>query len=948
MSNYNDFASVLIQAAIGMATNNGTPASTLTEVAQAAIAAATKNIPTTSTATATNRRKADFNDINELLKNHWGGSYYYGNAIPEKKLRNARAAMGIPSTKKIYALYDNTIFGSAKEGACFTDNEIYGRTSSSSEVLTYDDLTKKTITYSSSGYLRFNDVPTVFSAWFDSLLVKLNRVNAPVDTTKAIEAIKQGKFAQCIKYLDDEEAHVKYTQPQDLFLYRKLYIEANIAMLKMDTATTLLNTLRKNQGTNKDVADYIADTEKRISEYKVQYDNDVNELNKTLELCEKLCSEDKFEEALELLEAVSLRDDFTKKIKREYYKTKIATYLRAEKPDKAEETIADLFEKEFIDSNEKTALDKQVYELRETLHRRFLQEQRELITKRIETAKMYEKYEIYESASDTILAALSDAPKELNVERVNLFKMLADMLMTQYEYDDLYAIAKQYSDVTSSDKLGYALSERIEEHKAAHAEEYFDHLYSGLLYYMQNGKLERAQRYLDNAKEIKSTFDLRCSEVNLSLLKLDYIESRNLIDSLIADKSMFDTAAFDEAIEQLEAQYDNMIFAISDMLKSYALSNNIEALMEKHGYRDFVDGDGLNVPCIAARSANHKILDSLLDYGYGYEFRRTNEGFGIAFLAAMQVDYEAFAEFINARMDSFDGDINCVLNEKMDYGFAVSEVTRDLRAANGIGELEARDIAIRGAYNEAILLMAVLLDDAKRAAILAMLSERKSMQETKAAQMREALPSELQRIDNETKEKCTSLRTASSELVSLISDVPEDEDSYRLNSVVEELNDAVKAANDFARANAEQKKAAKKAALENAEGFVNTIQSRITAFEAIDSSEILSLLAIPAASIQLGEYNEENQTLAFTLGDQIVEVEMSSQFAELIISHSDKVQVSKGIKSDFDGCTFTVVYDFTYSDGENSCTVSFTKETEIDESLTEDKFVDRILGLLKN
>lgn len=948
MSNYNDLANVLAQAAIGMATNNGTHASSPTEIAQAAIAAATKDVPAASSTSAANRRKADFNDINELLKNHWGGSYYYGNAIPEKKLRNARAAMGIPSTKKIYALYDNTIFGSAKEGACFTENEIYGRTSSSSEVLTYDELTKKTITYSSTGYLRFNDVPTVFSAWFDSLLVKLNRVNAPVDTAKAMEAMKQGEFAQCIKCLDDEESHVKYTQPQDLFLYRKLYIEANIAMLNMDNATKLLNTLKKNQGTNKDVADYIADAEKRISDYQIHYENDVNELNKALELCEKLCSDKQFDEALELLDGISLREDFTKKVKREYYKCKVATYLRAEKADEAEAVIADLYEKEFIDSNEKTALDKQVYELRETLHRRFIQEQRELITKRIETAKMYEKYEIYESASDTLLAALSDAPTELNVERVNLFKMLADMLMSQYEYDDLYAIGKQYSDVTSSDKLGYSLYERIEEHKAAHAEEYFDHLYSGLLYYMQNGKLERAQRYLDNAKEIKSTFDLRCSEVNLAILKLDYTESRNLIDKLIADKSMFDTSAFSETIAQLEAQYENMILAISDMLKSYALSNNIEALMAKDGYEGFVDGDGLNVPCIAARSANHKILDSLLDYGYGYEFRRTNEGFGIAFLAAMQIDYEAFAEFINARMDSFDGDINCVLNEKMDYAFAVSEVTRDLRASEGIGELEARDIAIRGAYSEAILLMAVLLDDAKKNAILSMLSERKVMQETLVAQMRDALPGELQRIDSETKAKCTTLSTASSELASLISDVPEDEDNYRLDSVIEELNDAVKAANDFAKENAEKKKAAKKAALEKEEGFVATIQSRIDTFGAIDSSEIVSLLAIPAAAIQLGEYNEDNQTLAFTLGDQIVEAEMSSQFAALITSHSDKVQVTKDIQNEFDGSTFTVVYNYTYSDSVNSCTVSFTKETDIGESLTEDKFVDRILGVLKS
>lgn len=886
---------------------------------------------------------ANFDAINDILKEYYDSSFYYGSNIPSKKLTNAIVSY-VPTTAKVYALYDSTIFGSAKEGACFTQDTIYFKSGKTSYSVKYDAILaapvgEKTLggTYCGSLYI-----------WFPKLMENIKKSNDPVDLTEAKKSMSDGSYAQAIRALDQQEKYVRNTPVDDVVVYRYMYIEAYLGLKDYTKAEQLLKSFMSQFRTNAKASSLAAGAEKQISEYKEQYERDLNALKKIIEECESLRSEKNYDEAIEKLLAVELREDFTKSVKRDYYKSLIATYLLAEKPDDAEATINELYEKDFIDSNEKTALDKQVYELRETLHRRFIQEQRELITKRIETAKMYEKYEIYESASDTILAALSDAPKELNVERVNLFKMLADMLMTQYEYDDLYAIAKQYSDVTSSDKLGYSLSERIEEHKAAHAEEYFDHLYSGLLYYMQNGKLERAQRYLDNAKEIKSTFDLRCSEVNLAILKLDYIESRRFIDRLIADKSMFDISAFNEAIEQLEAQYENMILAISDMLKSYALSNNIEALMEKDGYRDFVDGDGLNVPCIAARSANHKILNSLLDYGYGYEFRRTNEGFGIAFLAAMQIDYVAFAEFIHGRMDSFDGDINCVLNEKMDYGFAVSEVIRDLRTANGIGELEARDIAIRGAYSEAIMLMAVLLDDTKRTAIMDMLSERKRMQETKVAQMREALPGELEHIDTETKAKCTTLTAASSELVSLISDTPEDEDNYSLDSVIEELNDAVKAANDFAKANAEKKKAAKKTALENAEAFVTTIQSRMDAFEAIDSSEILSLLAIPTVLVQLGEYNEENETLAFTLGYQVVEAEITSQFANLITSHSDKVQVTKDVQSDFDGSTFTVVYNFTYSDGENSCTVSFTKETEIDESLTEDKFVDRILGLLQS
>lgn len=887
----------------------------------------------------------NFEAIKEMLKesSYSHSALYYDSSIPEKKLRNARSSMNVPYNEKVYALYDYTIFGSAKEGACFTEVGIYYKSGSILDMVKYETIISTPINNRS-----LNGKHSTLFGWFAETMEQIKKVNDPIDVSEAKKAVSEGNYPKAIELLNAQAKYAVNTSVDDMAVYDCMYIDTYISMLNFAEAEKRLTAYKAKYKNNAKASTLATNSEARIAEYRKQYDADVEALNRTLTKSEQLRADKSFDEAIDLLTAVELREDFTKKIKKDYYKHLIATYLCAERPDDAEAVITDLYEKDFIEYSEKEALDKQVYELRETLHRRFLQEQRELITKRIETAKMYEKYEIYESASDTLIAALSDAPNELVTERTNLFKMLADMLMTQYEYDDLSAIGKQYSDVTSYDRLGYYLSDKIEEHKAAHQEEYFDHLYSGLLYYLQSGKLERAERYLNNAKEIKSTFDLRCSEVNLAILKLDYTESRNLIDCLLSDRAMFDADTFDVAIEQLETQYENMILAISDMLKSYALANNIEALMAKDGYAGFVDADGLNLPCIAARSANHKILDSLLDYGYGYEFRRTNEGFGIAFLAAMQIDYDAFAEFINARMDSYDGEINCVLNEKMDYGFAVSEVTRDIRASEGIGELEARDIAIRAAYSEAIMLMATLLDDAKRNAILDKLAERKTKQETLVAQMREALPSELQRIDDETKAKCASLSTASSELTSLISDVPEDEDSYRLDSVIEELNDAVKAANEFAKANAEKKKAAKKAALEKEEGFIATIQSRIDSMKAIDSSEITSLLAIPTSAVQLGEYNEENQTLAFTLGYQVVEVEMSSQFAALITSHSDKVQITKDIQNEFDGTTFTVVYNFTFSDNENSCTVTFTKETDISESLTEDKFIDRILGVLKN
>lgn len=51
--------------------------------------------------------------------------YHVEPAIPEKKVTGARAAMCIPHTERIVALYDDTLFGSGKDGIAFGEHAIY-------------------------------------------------------------------------------------------------------------------------------------------------------------------------------------------------------------------------------------------------------------------------------------------------------------------------------------------------------------------------------------------------------------------------------------------------------------------------------------------------------------------------------------------------------------------------------------------------------------------------------------------------------------------------------------------------------------------------------------------------------------------------------------------------------------------------------------------------------
>ena len=71
MSNYTDLANVLAKAALSASGNGSTasaPDGVAEAVAKAAVAAATSNLPQSSTVDASKRVKADFNDINNLLK----------------------------------------------------------------------------------------------------------------------------------------------------------------------------------------------------------------------------------------------------------------------------------------------------------------------------------------------------------------------------------------------------------------------------------------------------------------------------------------------------------------------------------------------------------------------------------------------------------------------------------------------------------------------------------------------------------------------------------------------------------------------------------------------------------------------------------------------------------------------------------------------------------------
>lgn len=848
----------------------------------------------------------NFDGINEILKNYYGGSFFYGNSIPDKKLRNALYTY-VPGSPKVYALYDATIFGSAKEGACFTQDAIHYKSGSTVRTIKYDEILSGTI-----GDGKINGTYCSVFTWCPGLIESIKKVNDPVDLTEAKKSMSAGSYAQAIRALDQQEKYVRNTPVDDVVVYKYMYIEAYLGLKDYAKAEQLLKSFMSQFRTNAKVSSLTADAEKQISEYKEQYERDLNVLKKIIEECEALRSEKNFDEAIEKMLAVELREDFTKTVKRDYYKSLIATYLLAEKPDDAEAEINELYEKDFIDSNEKTALDKQVSELRETLHRRFIQEQRELIAKQLDIARMFEKHGIFESASDTVIAAISSAPAELSLEKTNAFKFLVELLLSQYEYEAIYELRKTYHAIAKDELLGYTLSDKVEEHRSAHLEEYYTHLYHKAIYYMQAGKFQDARKYIDEAKGVKYSFDIRCAEVNLAMLEFKYSESRSLLDALISDQAQYTEEGVAESIAHFENQYAEMVNAISVMLKVYAITDNVEAILANDGYAGFVDADGLNLPSIAARFTNHNIIDALGERGYNCEFTRFMNGFGIAFLAAMQLDLEAFSDFIRRRIAGYE-EYNCVINEDLDVIYPITEEIHRLNIENGIDYETAADVAIKDLYDKCILFFASLLDPENFDAVCAGMESEKTRQTAAVAQMKAELPAVLQAIDAECESKCTRLRSAMQEIKSLLLDVPDSREE-KADAVASDLETSIISAIEFANKNAQIMKNEKEWQIKKCTDHIEKIQSRITMWTSMDRDPIVQMFKIPAAAVSYGEFDETCNMMSMTLGRNTIQVSMSQDLATALTETPDKVSIESNVSVVFNSSNQLVVtHQYVYS-----------------------------------
>jgi DNA uptake protein ComE-like DNA-binding protein len=66
-----------------------------------------------------------YDDLFDVCVKYIGNGYYVGEAIPQKKLTNARSSFAIPDTERVIALLDTTVFGSSKDGLAVCTGGVY-------------------------------------------------------------------------------------------------------------------------------------------------------------------------------------------------------------------------------------------------------------------------------------------------------------------------------------------------------------------------------------------------------------------------------------------------------------------------------------------------------------------------------------------------------------------------------------------------------------------------------------------------------------------------------------------------------------------------------------------------------------------------------------------------------------------------------------------------------
>lgn len=653
-------------------------------------------------------------------------STYIGRNIPEKKARNAIESMKIPFGVQIYGLFDDTVFGSGKDGFCVCSNGVYFKVYlEQAGIIYYNDLPNMALSKGvkvGNYNIRFSSGTDIFYKLIEALqkyltleFIEINNGVFTVNINNLIQLFGNNDYVRALNEIQEIEKHFSEADLSKNMTFHQIKL---YSLLELGELEKVNKAIKKFEATFKDKASeaFI----KRIKEgysskmmvhNKETYQQLVSLIKKRLDkltyyqivLDEAVNSykENDYSKVINNLDKITGKiEDAPDDMHLKYYRLYIESCIGLEYVNTAEKYFRSMKKNLPWYGDELFELDELIKQKNDELEERYLNEKRSEYTEQHRIAKMYEQYGQFESAYDTISIAADELPDKLQEEKLENIFYRTELLLSLYDYD---SARKLIEEADLQTQYSTELFKKTDAHEGEHIEDNYHYKYNETNRLLKLGKIDKAEQMLNKALKLMDTFEARCTEINIFMLKLDYKHARKLLNELTKNeeiKNGVDLRLAQETILLLESEYKKMIDCIATLLKKEMAAGNIDYFHEnEQNYPDFKDNDGNNLLLLSIVNYNFETVKAL---GNKESFNEVNQsGHGAAVLAAAKLDLLHFNGFVSYMLH--DDSMNYINREYKENShpigtrdYCINEIHNEFSDLkfNSYGDAEAKFIKI--------------------------------------------------------------------------------------------------------------------------------------------------------------------------------------------------------------------------------------------------------------
>ena len=609
---------------------------------------------------------------------------YIGDSIPKNKLNNAVITMNVPKDEKIVALYDDTLFGSGKDGFCIGCKAVYFRPyCEKPNAIFFDNLPSMDITMSNHT-LKVEDNDTVILFKFgnadkiESFLLRIQSklieqsmkeelIRKNLNINSILMKQNNGEYDQVTNELDELEQYFIVLTEQEQIEFYKCKVNNLLALSEEKACMEVVNSMKdqkwwgsvsefnkqvRNQcfilqlKKNKPLYDVLLHSLKSRLDELLRFQNLIDELTIVFETGD-------YKETLEKLKQVNQNrvNDYPNELSEPYYFILIDCHARLEELTTAKRKF-NIYKDKFLSGNNRAKLLNQtIKEVEDKIEERYLEKKREDYKNGLSLVKIFETHNNYKSAYDTLNMLGNDLPTKLIDLRKENEEHKIKLLLELFEYD----LAKETlnkMDVAVKKLLVEDWQQIIDSHRRNNMEKQYEYQLGRANLYVKYGNAEKAEQFINKALSIKDTFEARCCEININILNFNYERVDELYSKLVEkQKENVNQADTKESLQVIHHSICQMKDAIRGLLKN-ALAQGEFGELNKEEYYNFKDMYGCGFKALSVIYGNLPLFFERIKRDS--ENDQDNCGLSIVFAAAITYSKEIFEQFLKRYMNEKD------------------------------------------------------------------------------------------------------------------------------------------------------------------------------------------------------------------------------------------------------------------------------------------------------